>query len=75
VNWVHGSWTGCTAPVHGFIKPEPSADRLMTQIRLREGVSDLLISSVDRATDGSDSFSFLWLRQRGTEHWGTMVGG
>jgi hypothetical protein len=48
--------------------------RWRAQIRICEGVSDLLILSVDRATDGCSSF-FLWLSMRRIEDWGTMAGG
>jgi hypothetical protein len=41
-----------------FIKWRSLNPRLRAQIRLHEGVSDLLISSADWATDGSGSFSF-----------------
>jgi hypothetical protein len=60
---------------HDFIKPEPSTWRSMTKIRRAEGVSDLLISSADRMTDDSGSFSYLMLDQRRIEHRGTMAGG
>jgi hypothetical protein len=70
-----GAWHRFIGPVHGFIKPEPSADRSMAQIRLREGVLDILILSTDRAMHDSGSFSFLWLGWRGIEQRGTMAAG
>jgi hypothetical protein len=58
-----------------FTKWRPSNSRWRAQIRLCEGVSDLLISGADLATEGSGSFYYLWLGLRRTEHRGTMAGG